>query len=252
MARTRSIPDIALLPSSQGKYIIDTYRGQFRIRKWPRKVGAAKSGKLAEIQRRFKEASNTIKYADPNQVAQAIRTSANTGIYPRDLLGHAIMVGMADFIDENGQLITIWRPFLERVMFQGCRINRNTNQTIAAATITAISFNNPIIQTVPIWNIAAPTRFVVPNGVTQIEMKGGIRGNSVITNTSQLTWRKNGGTFWGEVTCDNDSTPAMQVETGPLNVIAGDYFELLYFGATAQQIAGVERTFGAMYILTVP
>jgi len=252
MATTRSIPDLMLLPSSTGKYIVDTYRGQFRIRAWPRKVGAAKSGNLKEIQRRFKEATALMKYVDANQVNQAMNIARGSGLYPRDILGHAILVGMIDMVDEEGNTITQWKPYLVKVMFQGCRINRNTNQTITAGAVTAISFNNPVIQTVPIWNIAAPTKFVVPTGVTQIQMIGGFRGNTGITNFAQLIWRKNGGTFWGETVIAPGTTPAQSADTGPMNVVAGDFFELCYFGNTTQVIAGVDRTFGSMIILTVP
>jgi len=61
--------------------------------------------------------------------------------------------------------------------------------------------------------------------------------------------RKNGGTFVAELNCDNDSTPAGEINSGPIPVIAGDWFDVTYFGPSAQVIAGVSRTYFCMEIL---
>ena len=161
MARIRSIPDNALLPSSTGKFIIDSYRGQFRIRKWPRKAGKAKHPTLIATQQRFKDATHIMKFVDAKFVNQAMNIAKGKGVYPRDVLGHAILSGMADMIDEFGQVETVWKPILEEVVFQGCRVERTSNFNIAAATITSIPWQSAIIQTVPIWNIALPIGVVV-------------------------------------------------------------------------------------------
>jgi len=249
MARTRDIPAPRQLPSSYGKYIIDTYRGQFRIRAWPRKVGKAKDPYLAAIQQRFKEATRTMKFVDAKFVNQAIEIARGKGLYPRDILGHAIMNGMADIIDQDGNVETMWKPELEEAVFQGCRVGRTSNLSVLAATLTPIPWQQPIIQTVPIFDLALPNRLTVPSNVRIVRLQGGYRGNTAVTNTTQLVIRKAAGTFWAEQTNDNDATPAQQVDTGPIYVNGGDWFDMAFFGTSAQTIAAVDRTFFSMEIL---
>jgi len=246
MVRIRDIPDPRQLPSSRGKYIIDTYRGKFRIRSWPRKAGPATNPYLQRIQQRFKEATHTMKFVDAKFVNQAIEIARGKGLYPRDVLGHAIMSGMVDMIDEFGQIETHWEPRLEQVMYQGCRVQRTSNLSVLAATTTPIPWQQAIIQTVPIFNLALPNRLTVPSNVNIVELKAGFRGNTAVTNTTQFVIRKNGSEFVAELTVDNDSTPAGEIDTGPIPVIAGDWFDVTYFGVSANVIAAVQRTYFAM------
>jgi len=249
MVRIRDIPDPRELPSARGRYIIDTYREKFRIRSWPRKAGPATNPYLQRIQQRFAEATRTMKYVDAKFVNQAINIARGKGLYPRDILGHAIMSGMADLIDEFGNVETHWEPVLEEAVFQGCRVGRTSNLNVLAATLTPIPWQAPIIQTVPIFDLATPNRLTVPSNVNLVRLQGGYRGNTAVTNTTQLVIRKAAGTFWAETTNDNDATPAQQVDTGPIWVTAGDWFDMAFFGTSAQTIAAVDRTFFSMEIL---
>jgi len=248
MAQIRSIPDYSLLPSSKGRFIVDTYRGKFRIRAWPKKRGPATSGPLKEIQRRFREATQVMKYCDAKFHNQAINIAKGNGIYPRDVLGHAILCGMVDMIDEYGQVETCWKPILEQAMYQGCRVQRTSNLSVLAATTTPIPWQQAIIQTVPIFDLALPNRLTVPSNVNIVELKAGFRGNTAVTNTTQFVIRKNGSEFVAELTVDNDSTPAGEIDTGPIPCIAGDWFDCTFFGVSANVIAAVQRTYFAMEI----
>lgn len=86
MATVKSIPRLRKLPSFRGQMMIDVFRGNLRIRKWPRKRGTPKSASQLFWIDWFRQANLLAKYADAASHARAIEITAKSGLYPRDVL----------------------------------------------------------------------------------------------------------------------------------------------------------------------
>lgn len=82
--------------------MIDVVRGVLRIRKWPKKRGRAKSESQRFWIDWFKQANLLAKYADAMSVARAKEITANTGMYPRDIMLAAMRGRLYTWVDQNG------------------------------------------------------------------------------------------------------------------------------------------------------
>lgn len=89
-----------------------------------------------------------------------------------------------------------------------------------------------------IWNIAQPTRMTVPVGTTYVRVSGNLRlASDSSTFETQLWISKNNTTFPGYPTAADHKTNTgtnriiLNVSSGPLPVIAGDYFELNFYSS---------------------
>lgn len=112
------------------------------------------------------------------------------------------------------------------------RVYRSTAQTIGTASSTAISFNAEAHDGLGAWDVGAPTRLTVPAGVDQVELVGFAPFTANTTGHRMYSIRKNGLIIATHIVpgVDIASSPhGICVTTGPLTVIAGDYFELFAY-----------------------
>jgi len=238
-----------MLPGTIEKYVVDTWRGQYRVRKWPKKRGTPTDPvQLSRIQR-FADANRLAKFVNGNFWNLAHRVTKGTGLYPRDILVQAMLAGQYDIAMPDGALITYKQFFLEEAVFQGCSMQRNAGQAIAATTETAIVWQSPIIQTVPIWNAATPTRLVVPTGVQIVNLKDRVRSAAAVNGTQFLLIRNQAAALLGAQSVTQNATVNLQCETGPIYATPGDWFDLRVFLGAAGTISGVVQTWFAMEIL---
>lgn len=93
--------------SLRGVAMVDTIRGQVRIRKWPRKRGAPKSAAQRFWIDWFKQANYLAKYASALDVTNAMDITRGTMLYPRDVLLKAMRGSLYWWRDENGKK---WMP----------------------------------------------------------------------------------------------------------------------------------------------
>lgn len=238
-----------MLPGTTDKFVVDTFRGQYRVRKWPKKRGYPTDPVQISRVERFADANRLAKFVNGNYWNLAYRVTKGTGLYPRDILVQSMLAGQYDIAMPNGDLLTYKEFFLEEAVFQGCSVQRNTGQAFLAATETPISWQNAIIQTVPIWTLAQPTRLVVPTGVQIVNVKGGMRSVAAINGTQFLLIRNQAAALLGASSVTQNATVNLQCETGPIYVTPGDWFDLRFFGTTAGTISGVPQTWFAMEIL---
>lgn len=228
MTKNRSDTSKQRYPAFQGRLIYDTWRGQQRVRSWPRKRGPSKNY-LQQIQTQWFKAANAIaKIAAPSQQKAAIEATRNTGLYPRDVIVRAMGAGLIDIVDEDGKLIQYQQDRMDPVAFQGAILELTSDQAIPVNTVTPVTFPLPVKDTASFWDITEPTRLTIPPGVALVEI--GCRTLQLVTKTGQLILllSKNGsefarqaigGTMWhGEV-----------LKTGALPVVEGDYFEFKLF-----------------------
>ena len=232
MTANRSQTGKQRYPSLQGRVIYDTYRGQQRVRSWPRPRGPSPL-EQQQIQTEWFKAANLLAVkAAPSQMAVAVESTRNLGLYPRDVIIRAMGAGLIDIIEPDGSLIQYRQDRLDKVIFQGAVLELDVDQAIPANTVTTVSFPLPVIDTASFWDVTSPGRLTIPEGVTLVEV--GCRTLQLTTKTGQLILLLNwngiefarqaiGGTMWhGEV-----------LKTGPLPVVEGDYFQFkLFMGYT--------------------
>lgn len=116
--------------------------------------------------------------------------------------------------------------------WKGARVRRTANQTISSATISSITWQVADINTNAFWSAGAPTRLTVPANVTKVRLRGGVRFNSAASpsGTRQIFMTKNGVTFNGRgalnIPAEQNMTHELNVSSGVISVVVGDYFEL--------------------------
>jgi len=88
--------------SLSGKIMVDTVRGQLRVRAWPKKRGTPKSEAQLWWIDWFRQANKLAKYADAASLRRAIDITANSGMYPRDILLAAMRGRLYSWWDQTG------------------------------------------------------------------------------------------------------------------------------------------------------
>lgn len=248
MPKNRSAKDRMMLPGTIDRMIVDTFRGQYRVRKWPKKRGTPTDPIQLQRIQRFADANKLAKFVQGALWVKAMKQAKGTGLYPRDVIVQAMLVGQADIAEADGTLITYKRFYLEPEMFQGCRVQRNTNAAYTNPNAATVNWQQPIIQTVPMWNVALPSRITVPTGVNIVSLNAGLRGTANISGWVALSIRRNGADIVATISGSTVVQPSLVVQTGPLYVNPGDYFEVRIQSNISFTIEASERLWFAMKI----
>ena len=245
MKDERSVTEKQRYPSFKGRFIVDTYRGQTRIRTWPRKRGTPKSQMVRDQNAWFKEANHLVKIAAASQITLAIEATRNTGLYPRDLMLRAMGSGLIDIVEPDGTVITYRQKFWSPIMFQGVIIRPAAPITPGVNVWTTITLPLPQVDTAGFWNVGAPTRLTVPTNIEIVEVNCDVKQESSGGPLLAIRIRLNGVTdvAWSQAT--SSGTVGDHVSTGPIQVVAGDYFEFLTFPTRAGNFPAGPTWFGA-------
>jgi hypothetical protein len=249
MPKNRSAKDRMMLPGTIDRVVVDTFRGQYRVRKWPKKRGTPTDPVQLERIRRFAEANKLAKFVQGAIWIKAMKQAAGTGLYPRDVLVQAMLTGQADIAEANGDLISYKRWYLEAAVFQGARVERLSNNAYVATAAASVSWQTPVIQTVPIWSVGQPTRLTVPTGVNIVRISLATRATAVISGWIQAGIRKNGVDAVAATNFVSSNTFGANCDTGPIYVAPGDYFEARIQGQVNYTLGATPQTFFAMEIL---
>lgn len=216
-------------PGFKGRFIVDTFRGQMRVRKWPRKRGTPKSQAVRDQNQWFTEANKLAKRVEPSQQALAIAMTLGTGMYPRDLLIAQQAGGIWEIIEADGTVPQYRRYFRETVVFQGIICDKTSTQVIPASSFTPIIWTLPIIDTAGFWNAGDPTRITIPAGINVIELNGAWRATGGSSRSEHnLTFRKNGAFYLGTVQ-EVVAVAGATISSGPIAVVEGDIWTLELF-----------------------
>ncbi len=229
--------------------MVDTFRGQLRVRAWPRKRGTPKSEAVRDQNAWFKGANQLAKRVEPTQQNLAIRMTKGTGLYPRDLLLRQMAGGIYDVIRSDGRAIQARKRFRETVMFQGVILELAAPQALPALTRTTFTWPLPVLDTLGFWNAGAPTRITIPAGVEIVAFTGGWADVSAGPGAGMATQIFKNGAFFAKAATTNTGSPAMVIARGATPVIAGDFFELNVLPNLAQLAAGDTRTFFTLNVL---
>jgi len=116
--------------------------------------------------------------------------------------------------------------------FSGALTDISSNVTIPDGIATSITWDVPEYDTETYFDISNPSRFTIPIGVSKIILKGQVRWVSDLSDSREVLFLKNGSaTYIGRAYCVHDaqSKLVMNLTSPPLDVTAGDYFELAAF-----------------------
>jgi len=226
MAWERKLPPDINQPSLSGSVMVDTWRGKLRVRAWPRKRGRKQTYKQKYLTDRFAEAAKLCKYCAVMEYERAVELAHGTGVYPQDLLRSNMCGGNLRLEDEDG---TVWQkyiPWIEPVAFQGARLLRTSDLTVAGGVTTAIPWQNPILDTGAFWNAGTPTRLTIPEKVTVVSLDAALLSFANVSGQFVAFIEKNGSQRLTQAECDTSGGDGVSVSTGPVPVVEGDFFEV--------------------------
>ena len=206
--------------------MVDTFRGQLRVRAWPRKRGRPTSQVTRDQNKWFKEANEIARKVEPTQMNLAIEMTKGTGLYPRDLLLRQQAGGIYEVVFEDGTSPQYRRTFRETVVFQGIICDKTATQLVPVGGFHQIIWTLPILDTAGFWNAGAPDRLTIPAGINVIELVGRWRATTGGGRSEQNLVLYKNGAFTESTVAEVVNTPAATISSGPVMVVTGDFFEL--------------------------
>lgn len=225
----RGDPTRQRFPGITGRLIVDTYRGQVRVRSWPKKRGPKGSKRQLAWRKWFSNANELTKYAPVQQWNAAIKGAKGTGLYPRDMMIKAMGSGFFDGITEDGVLMRKRWDFKVPIMFQGASAHRDTPLNVIGGSFVTVQWPLPDIDTMSFWDISQPTRLTVPTDVEIVQLGFSVAESPSSSNPLVAIIQQNGVTRVARA--DNNGTGGknLSVISAPMAVLPGDYFEAQLF-----------------------
>ena len=234
--KIRSIPDLQSFIALRGRVIVDTYRGQVRIRSWPKKQTEAHKAKNANQIRWFAAAREMAKWAIPSEINASKLAAKGKGFYPGDIQMMAAAGNLIPLIHGDPDNYEKWIPRLDPVSFQGIRALQNANQAVPASTNIYPIWGVPAFQSAQFWTAGDPTHFVIPAGVDKVQLAcagqftgGGSTFNFMEIQINDITAIFLDGPYGG-------TSRRWYCATGPLAVVQGDTFRCRVFSNVAGTI----------------
>lgn len=134
--------------------------------------------------------------------------------------------------------------------FRGARVSKSGTEVIGAAS--ALDWDVEDYDTDNIHDPSVNTeRLTVPAGVTKVKLNSGLQASTPSSNFIQVFIGKNGEAFPGQAMVSQDAftgTEGMNISTPVLEVVEGDYFELVIAVGVAG-VAEIGATFFSMEIV---
>lgn len=177
----------------------------------------------------FADAMRKLKFANGHEIDKAITLSKGTGLYPRDVQMMAMTGGLFAIPTESGAVLQHKRVGLYEVSFQGAYTEFATPQTLPGSPISSIVWPLPLINTIGAFDPGQPTRFTIPDGVNIVRLSTGLSIPGGLSFRMFLAIRKNGTTSVAQIDYNGSDNRSAAVVSGPIPVVTGDYFEVLYF-----------------------
>jgi hypothetical protein len=246
--KVRWTPGSLRFPALKGRLIVDTYRGQMRVRAWPRKRGPSKSAEVRRQNQWFKEALALMGKVAPTQSALAIRMTLGTGLYPRDLLMRQMSGGIYDIIDEDGRNYKVRQRFRETKVFQGVILELAVMKTFTANIASFVTWPLPVLDTLGFWDVTQPDRIIIPEGINVVEVTAGL---AVTPNGARLLTSifKTALPLAGESSVIGQNLVSGQAFSGPIPVVVNDIFRLRGFCNATRTTDANRRQFLALNVL---
>lgn len=226
--------------------MVDTFRGQLRVRKWPKKRGTSKNPLVVRQNEWFRDMNRLLKFAAPRQQRVAIETTKRSGLYPRDLLMMAASEGLFDIQEPEVGIIQKRRFGVQKVAFQGVRLPLAANQSIPANTPTAVIWGLPLMDTAGMWSSASPTLLTIPENVDIVEFTGGYDFTGGVVANVAVWVELVGSSPWGRTDQPAQFNARSSLTTGPIPVTPGQPWRMMAFSSLANTLRVIPTTyFGA-------
>jgi hypothetical protein len=118
-------------------------------------------------------------------------------------------------------------------------VGKTGNQSISAGVTTTLTFDAETADT-DAWhdNVTNNSRLTVPSGVTLVRVSANVKNNALTGGQNVVSMIKNGASARGlpERDLEGNVRKYLNVVSAPLEVTAGDYFEVQYFGTNAETV----------------
>lgn len=215
--------------------MVDTFRGQLRVRAWPRKRGKNVHPNVKRQNDWFREANRLAKLAAPQQQVRAIEMTSKSGLYPRDALMRAMTAGYFDIQIDDGPVLTARPKRFPDMSFFGANIGAAPAVSIPATTFTAVPWNDPILNPAGFWSAGEPTRLTVPDGVAVVQVTCGFRFDGALNGVAILFIRNQDGDNVAELREVSNGVKSLQCTSAPTPVVPGDWFEAVVWAPSATQ-----------------
>ncbi len=249
--KVRWNPKQQRFPALKGALVVDTFRGQIRVRKWPRKRGKPKSAVTRRQNKWFTAANRLAKRVWPDQISLAMVMTKGTGLYPRDLLLRQMSGGIYDLITSDGVNYKPTSFPREAVVFQGAILENTVPQVLAASGWRILSWQLPVRDTMGMWSVAAPTGLTIPAGVEVVEVVGLVSSVGGIALNQHTIGVQRGATWIGFGQSRQSGFLRASVATGAFTVSAGDFITVQVFPGIGFTTTANEMTSFSLNVLQV-
>lgn len=236
--RIRWTPARQKFPAIHGRFVVDSVRGQMRVRKWPRKRGTPKSAAVRRQNAWFKSANKLAKHCEPDQQRRAIAMTLGTGLYPRDLLLKCMSAGIIQPITADNRVLEYRRPRVDPVEFQGFQLRLTAGFLIGVGVLKAPDWPLPVRDTAAFWDVTQPDRITIPPGVTMMQFFAGGFSSAVFNGNFVGIIEDDVIVRYGRIDNTGSSDHGMTWATGPIPVTEGQQFFAKYFFTAHGWLAG--------------
>lgn len=143
-----------------------------------------------------------------------------------------------------------------QVSFAGCLIQKTTNQSIPASTVTYFAWDTEIYDIGGFRdNVTNPTRITIPAGISRVQLFAQVDWTANSTGTRNSAIPKNGAGTYPGVALDERAASVSSTQpfaTPVLEVEEGDYFEVSVYQRSggALNVDAVASTSFAMRVVT--
>lgn len=218
----RSNPKRLRHPKLSNALIVDSYRGQARVRSWPRKTGKPRSPAVRQQNDWLRASAFMWKVIPASQQKAAAEYAKGTGLYPRDVFTMALSGSLFDLQFEDGSTLLFRRQYVEKKVFQGCILRLTANQSMTQGVANFISWPTPILDTSGWYNPANPDRLTVPGSVAVASFNLGVLITGAASGDRMSVEVYQNGTQIAVQWVDVSNAGAVQCHTGPVLVNEGD------------------------------
>jgi hypothetical protein len=141
-----------------------------------------------------------------------------------------------DIYDTDGTLLPPFKPKVEPVAWQGFRLRRTSTYALAAATFTMVPWQTADADTAGGWNVADPTWWQCPTGVTIMDFQASIHTGDTANTTIYATIRSDGPTDYAIMQFSTQAHFRLGFSTGPIAVAAGVKYGLQVYSGIARNL----------------
>lgn len=135
--------------------------------------------------------------------------------------------------------------------YKGARAVKTASQAIAAGSWVQLTWQQTSRDTNGFWNVANPSRYTIPAGVTKIKLKGAYWTHDGGAGGFGASFWKNGAAVEGSSSDQSSggNWAFRSIASDVIDVVAGDYFEFVCFATGGTTVFGGTDTWFAIEVV---